>query len=112
MAMLRRSVGAVWLGVLLGAGAMAGAQPQASPFVAPQSATPVKAEAFSSPEVAAAALIAAARADNVAVMHTILGPRAWRSSIPEIPSPTQRRGGNSSQPTMPTMRSRATRAAA
>ncbi len=76
MAMLRRSVGAVWLGVLLGAGAMAGAQPQASPFVAPQSATPVKAEAFSSPEVAAAALIAAARADNVAVMHTILGPES------------------------------------
>ena len=74
MVMLRRSITGTLLGVVLGAGAMVGAQPQASPPVAPQSAIPVKAEAFSRPEVAAAALVAAARADNVAEMHKILGP--------------------------------------
>jgi hypothetical protein len=79
MAMLRRSIGGTLLGVLLGTGAMAGAPPQAPvgqalPPLAPQNANPVKAQAFPTPEAAAVALIAAARADNVADMHTILGP--------------------------------------
>lgn len=76
MAVLRHSIGGILLGVLLGAGAMASTPPQASLPPAPESATPVKAEAFPTPEAAAAALVAAARADNVAEMHTILGPES------------------------------------
>lgn len=39
-------------------------------------ATPTHATRFATPEEAAAALVAAARADNVAAMHDVLGPNS------------------------------------
>ncbi len=56
--------------VLLG-----GAAPATAPTTPPaETATPTQASLFATPEAAASALIAAARADNVAAMHDVLGP--------------------------------------
>lgn len=70
--MLHRLIGWALL-VMLGGAAAAGtawAQPPG------QTATPAQATAFATPEAAAAALVAAARAGNVAEMHDVLGPNS------------------------------------
>ena len=57
--------------VLLGAAAVPMAA-RASPVT--ETATPTQATPFATPEDAVSALVAAARADNVAAMHDVLGP--------------------------------------
>ena len=57
---------------LLFLGAAAPVAAQVSPST--ETATPTQATRFATPEAAAAALVAAARADDVAAMHDVLGP--------------------------------------
>ena len=57
--------------VLLGAAAVPMAARASS---VPETATPTQATPFATPEAAVSALVAAARADNVAAMHNVLGP--------------------------------------
>jgi hypothetical protein len=68
--MLRRFISSAFV-VLLGAAAVLVAA-RASP--ATETANPTQATPFATPEDAASALAAAARSDNVAAMHGILGP--------------------------------------
>jgi hypothetical protein len=67
--MLRRSIAGVFLIVLAAAAPVA---VWASP--AAETDTPAQAIRFATPQEAASALVAAARADNVAAMHDVLGP--------------------------------------
>ncbi len=67
--MLRHFITGAFLVVLGGSAPVAAS---AAPPI--ETATPTQATPFATPEAAASALIAAARADNVAAMHDVLGP--------------------------------------